>query len=68
MGSNFKAVGFDSVEHMVAAMMESECRHLAAFCRANRLTDCLASDPPDSGSQRTLRWRELDSNHRFRPR
>ena len=66
MGSNFKAVGFDSVEHMVAAMMESECRHLAAFCRANRLTDCLASDPPDSGSQRTLRWREMDSNFRFR--
>jgi hypothetical protein len=27
---------------MVAAMMESECRHLdafAAFCRANRLTE-----------------------------
>jgi hypothetical protein len=39
MGSNFKAVGFDSVEHMVAAMMESECRHLGAFCRANRLTE-----------------------------
>jgi hypothetical protein len=50
MGSNFKAAGFDSVEHMVAAMMESERRHLdafAAFCRANRITDCLSSEPPD---------------------
>ena len=32
MGDNFAAAGFANIEAMVAAMMESEDRHLQAFC------------------------------------
>jgi len=45
MGDNFAAAGFTDVEAMVAAMMESEDRHLQAFCAsvtARGLADALA--------------------------
>lgn len=50
MGSNFAACGFDNVEAFVAAMAESEARHLAAFvsfCQTNRLDAYLRANPPD---------------------
>lgn len=49
LGSNHAACGFADVETFVAAMLESERRHLdafAAFCRANHLDDELRSTPP----------------------
>ncbi len=45
MGDKFAAAGFSDVEAMVAAMMESEDRHLQAFCAfvtARGLADALA--------------------------
>jgi hypothetical protein len=50
MGFNYKMVGFDSVEHFVSAMMESERRQLDAmteYLRAAGLLRYLMNSPPN---------------------
>ncbi len=50
MGGNFAACGFADVDAFVAAIVESEMRHLKAFiefCQVNRLDGYLRTSPPN---------------------
>lgn len=50
MGFNWQACGFESLAEFVAAMGESEARHLEAFCRF------IAADPPLHKALREKKW------------